>query len=674
MDNTKIKRVHVVYKTHLDLGFTAMAADVLETYRHEFIPRALDTAEKMNRDGKRKFIWTTGSWLIEDYLTHMPAEQAARMDAAIRRGDITWHALAYTTYSELMDETLLRYNLSISRKLCERYGKTVCAAKQTDVPGHTIAMIPEMAKAGVKYMHIGINGASRPVAVPPMFRWQYGGEEIIIDYSPFYGAVSMVEGCDEVMEFAHSKDNMGPPTAEEVDEILAEMQEKYPNAVIEASTMDAFYQAIAPFRDRLPVVTDEIGDTWIHGVGTDPYKVSAMRSLLALRRDWIACGKLEEDGPQDRGFLDGLLLITEHTWGMDFKKYLYDFKNWERRDFEAARKKDVTGREELSAAGPFLEASVGKEHRKYTGGKLMGSYSLFEKSQQEQRDYLKQAVKGLPEALQPEALAAIQVPVFEKFPAVGKQAEFHIAGAEIHVEEDGAITVRDHGAAPRMLGRFHYEVFDWETVNRCYYVYGRDFDETRGWAEPDFSKPGLDAVENLKRSSWTLHCKSAELVSGDTLRIVCEMSGEAVDRFGCPAEVEYLWKITPLAWELTMRWRDKKANRIPEALWLGFELPAHEDKQVGVQKIGHPVDPFAVVAGGARKLHGCEAVLLGGKPEIVNWDAPLVCLGERALYDVEDDYPARTNMAEFLLFNNRWGTNFKMWYEDDAAFRFTIRR
>lgn len=93
-----------------------------------------------------------------------------------------------------------------------------------------------------------------------------------------------------------------------------------------------------------------------------------------------------------------------------------------------------------------------------------------------------------------------------------------------------------------------------------------------------------------------------------------------------------------------------------------------------MQKIGHPVDPFAVVAGGARKLHGCEAVLLGGKPEIVNWDAPLVCLGERALYDVEDDYPARTNMAEFLLFNNRWGTNFKMWYEDDAAFRFTIRR
>ena len=30
MDNTKIKRVHVVYKTHLDLGFTAMAASMEE--------------------------------------------------------------------------------------------------------------------------------------------------------------------------------------------------------------------------------------------------------------------------------------------------------------------------------------------------------------------------------------------------------------------------------------------------------------------------------------------------------------------------------------------------------------------------------------------------------------------------------------------------------------------
>lgn len=108
MDRTKIKRVHVVFKTHLDLGFTAMACDVLHRYRTQFIPQALDTAEALNRDGRRKFIWTTGSWLIQDYLDHMPPADVTRMEQAIRRGDITWHGLAYTTHSELMDETLLR--------------------------------------------------------------------------------------------------------------------------------------------------------------------------------------------------------------------------------------------------------------------------------------------------------------------------------------------------------------------------------------------------------------------------------------------------------------------------------------------------------------------------------------------------------------------------------------
>ena len=34
--------------------------------------------------------------------------------------------------------------------------------------------------------------------------------------------------------------------------------------------------------EDLPVVTSEIGDTWIHGTGTDPAKTSAFRGLLRL--------------------------------------------------------------------------------------------------------------------------------------------------------------------------------------------------------------------------------------------------------------------------------------------------------------------------------------------------------------------------------------------------------
>ncbi|MBR3866364.1 MAG: DUF5054 domain-containing protein [Butyricicoccus sp.] len=667
MDNTRIRRVHVVYKTHLDMGFTALASEVLEKYRTEFIPRALDTAEEVNQNGARNFIWTVGSWLIEDYLTHMPEAEAARMDAAIRRGDIAWHALAFTTHSELMDDALLRYNLSISERLCARYGKQICAAKQSDVPGHTIAMLPAFADAGVKYLHIGINGSSRPVVCAPIFRWQYGGREILVDYSAYYGAVSAVEGCDEVMEFAHTKDNMGPPDAESVCETIAELQKKYPNAVVEASTMDAFYQAIAPFRDRLPVVTEEMGDTWIHGVGTDPHKVAAFRRLLEKRRSWIENGALEADSAADRAFLDALLLVTEHTWGMDIKKYLYDFKNWERTDFEAARERDKTGAEELAAAGDFLAASVRKEHEKYTNGEYRGSYSLFERSHAEQRAYLRQAVDALPEALRAEAQTVLEVPAFAAFSPAPLQRDFRIGGREIAVETDGSLL-----ANGRSLGVLRYEVFDWETVDRCYHTYNRAFDETRGWAEPDFSKPGLAAVADLQRAVWAPHLIGAEQTAPDTLRVVCGMDGAAVERFGCPRQFEMLWRFDEQI-TVELRWRDKAASRIPEAIWYGFDLPTAETHRLGLRKIGQHIAPFAVMPGGARKLHACEAVLIDGQPVIENHDAPLVCMGERALYDVTDDYPDPAGGAQFLLYNNRWGTNFKMWYGEDAFFRFTIR-
>ena len=43
------------------------------------------------------------------------------------------------------------------------------------------------------------------------------------------------------------------------------------------------YNVENPLRAQLPVITQEIGDTWIHGVGTDPKKVAQYRELLRWR-------------------------------------------------------------------------------------------------------------------------------------------------------------------------------------------------------------------------------------------------------------------------------------------------------------------------------------------------------------------------------------------------------
>ncbi len=39
-----IDTVHVVFKTHLDIGFTDLAENVVSKYVNEFIPKAIETA------------------------------------------------------------------------------------------------------------------------------------------------------------------------------------------------------------------------------------------------------------------------------------------------------------------------------------------------------------------------------------------------------------------------------------------------------------------------------------------------------------------------------------------------------------------------------------------------------------------------------------------------------
>src|SRR5262249_10138251 len=166
-----VRKVHVIFKTHLDIGFTDYAREVLKKYITRYIPTALSTAKALREWGER-FTWTTGSWLIYEYLQQaQPAEKAA-LEQAIREGDIAWHALPFTTHSELMDASLFRFGLSLSQELDRRFGKRTIAAKMTDVPGHTRAIVPLLADAGIQFLHIGVNPASTPPDVPDVFVWK----------------------------------------------------------------------------------------------------------------------------------------------------------------------------------------------------------------------------------------------------------------------------------------------------------------------------------------------------------------------------------------------------------------------------------------------------------------------------------------------------------------------
>ena len=121
--NEEVSKVYVVFKTHLDVGFTDLSSVVEKRYIDEFIPKALEVAERLRaeRSGER-YVWTTGSWVVWKYLQTASDRDVERLEKAIRQGDIVWNGVPYTVETESMILDLLETNLVLALKLDEKYG------------------------------------------------------------------------------------------------------------------------------------------------------------------------------------------------------------------------------------------------------------------------------------------------------------------------------------------------------------------------------------------------------------------------------------------------------------------------------------------------------------------------------------------------------------------------
>ena len=74
--DSSVERVLVVFKTHLDIGYTDLSSRVERHYIDTFIPKALAVAEELRAaGGEERYVWTTGSWLIWAYLHQASPEQ-----------------------------------------------------------------------------------------------------------------------------------------------------------------------------------------------------------------------------------------------------------------------------------------------------------------------------------------------------------------------------------------------------------------------------------------------------------------------------------------------------------------------------------------------------------------------------------------------------------------------
>jgi hypothetical protein len=142
LPNPAINRLLVMFKCYFDAGFIDTQAHVVHRYFAEYFPQAIRTAQQMRQAGSNRYVWTTGSWLLYEYLEQASPEDRRRMEKAIGDGDLAWHALPFSWQTEMTDRSLISGSLSLSHSLDRRFGRTTTGAKMTDVPGHTRGLIP----------------------------------------------------------------------------------------------------------------------------------------------------------------------------------------------------------------------------------------------------------------------------------------------------------------------------------------------------------------------------------------------------------------------------------------------------------------------------------------------------------------------------------------------------
>ncbi|CAN5794104.1 hypothetical protein BH09VER1_BH09VER1_19290 [soil metagenome] len=639
-----VREVSVIFKTHLDIGFTDLAARVLQRYIGDFIPGALKLARE-TRHRPERFVWTTGSWLIFNFLEQVPRTARRQMEEAIAQGDFHWHALPFTTHTELMDESLFVAALRYRDWLDERFGRSTRAAKMTDVPGHTRAIVPLLAAHGVRFLHIGVNPSSTAPAVPPVFVWRSDGREIVVMYDKVYGATNIVPG-GRAVSVNLTNDNLGPPTAAAVNRIYAALRRQFPQAVLTPGNLSQVADHLWEQRTALPVVTAEIGDTWIHGVGTDPAKVAQFRALSRLRRQFIADRRLIEGSEADRRFAEGLLLVAEHTWGLDVKTHLKDFHTYSRRDLRLAL-------------------------RKVNFKKLASSW-------EEQRTYLTTALKGLPSLLRSTARTELQAMVPKR---PGSKAWQPIPICEplclgdFHFEIDpttGALRNLERGGEPPLtsshLALPIYQTFSREDFRRFYQQYNsHDF----LWARRDFTKVGLPA---FSRSAWYTPAPKCLSLHRSAPALLAKLAFPAeAQALGAPEEITLEYDFTGPDVLIRLQWFRKPAYRPPEALWLGFAPHLPRGSHWTLQKLGLAIDSRDVVRGGARSLHAVTGSVTARGVSIESHDSALVAIGQPKLTNFDNLQPASASAIHFNLWNNIWNTNFPQWSAGDALFRFTLK-
>ncbi|XP_070532504.1 uncharacterized protein [Ptychodera flava] len=705
-----INHVHIVYMNHLDVGYNGLldqkgfVNNVLNRYFNVYYPRAINVANNLHSLGGRESqVYTTHPWLVSLYVDcpenlvlagiklNCPSqEELDEFEKVVKQGDIAWHAGPMNIQTDNIDESLFDYALTISEDLDKKFGiqRKHRGFSQRDVPGITQAAIPTLVKHGIDAVSVGVNFMSSPPAVPNPFVWKYGNDSVIGMWHPggypndpgvgptLPGGLSrddcvVVDGFDHVLCFAFRTDNSGPPfDVEEVNRYYSILDAEFPGATIRGSTFEDYISALMPFKDKLPVLEKEIGDTWIQGIMSDPKKMAQYRAFSRARSQCIKEGQCDMSDGRMSNSSRFLVKVAEHTYGLNRGG---DPIHWKNEDFEKHRA-DKT-------------------------------YQDAELSWKEQREFVYLAV----DALQDHPLAKTVAKNFKELepslPDTTGYKTLSIPTPELTCNGDVTIQIGRNGQITKLLD--HGTMIDWSgcpsgTCGLGLMMYNsyndsdiNNFSEQYDYMfiSPGFSKSGMSVFSKPESRQWIPKATEIWQKQDGSCSFLTKLvftDSRSWKNYGSPQSI---WIQTDVSMkdgkqgvDLTVQYFNKTSTRLPESLMYNFFPAAMSGYQWQLDKMGRAVDPMNVVLNGSQMLHGITEGIRYLQPgshgiEITSPDVPVVGIVTKDLPASPYTVPLKPLSSQpigmaYNFFNNVWSTNYIFWYpymDGDENFKARFR-
>jgi hypothetical protein len=560
------------------------------------------------------------------------------------------------------------------------------AASSKDVVGVSRSVIPWLLQEGIKGLHIGANAVCTPPATPPVFMWRFkeGMELLTMLHSgfPSYGGSVIIPGFPVALVYNFTQDNLPPLQPDDVLQLWTSLRKQFPNAKIIASSLDAFVEKVLTIKHLLPVFTGEMGDTWLYGIGSDPFRLSAFREIARIVTEHLQSEKDVLQSASD-AFLRRVMMIPEHNWGLSLITYVepyhtpdgrsYYSQLWSNADFHAHR-----------GDYPYRLLELGwEEHRSF----LLNATALLRANDVRivaLRKRVEDALLNLRPVSPPVLLREFhnilpQTKLEQIFSTKFFLLSWDPQYGYINFLKD-KLRNRIWANATKPMAKFFYQTFSMDDFNRFNEQY------TPGCVPcGDFSKVGMNEA-NPQHRDWMptlvtlLHKTSAE--GYDIFLLQLKLSQEAVDNYGAPRQVyiKYTFDNKDPKFDIEVYWYMKTATRLAEAMWLSFNPIVASPYDWRIDVLGYAVSPYEVVINGSQHLHAFQKGVKNENYqrketiEIESKDAALVAPGDTD-HLLNFDGPTKPkceNGMHFNLYNNLWGTAFNQWYDEDARFRFTV--